>query len=122
MNWNQLTTDTQLDELRNESHHQAILIFKHSTTCSISRTALSRLERNWNENEMKEVKPYFLDLLSYRRISNNISDQFAVEHESPQILLIKNGESIFDRSHLEIDYNSVKSEIEKGFQTPASRN
>lgn len=113
MKWNELTDTAHLEELKRESHQQTILIFKHSTTCSISRTALSRLERNWNENEMMKVKPYFLDLLSYRRISNSISDQFSIEHESPQILLIRNGQSVYDRSHLDIDYKRVKSEIDK---------
>lgn len=113
MKWNELTDTSHLEELKRESHQQTILIFKHSTTCSISRTALSRLERNWNENEMMKVKPYFLDLLSYRRISNSISDQFSIEHESPQLLLIRNGQSIYDRSHLDIDYKRVKSEIDK---------
>ena len=113
MNWNELTDAKHLEELTKESHQLPVLIFKHSTSCSISRTALGRFERNWNENEMKEVKPYFLDLLSYRQISNRISDQFSVEHESPQILLIKNGQSIYDCSHFEIDYKSVKSEIDK---------
>lgn len=111
MNWNELTEAKQLEELTKESHQHPILIFKHSTSCSISRTALSRFERNWDENEMKEVKPYFLDLLSYRKISNSVSGQFSVDHESPQILLIKNGESIYDRSHLDIDYKNFKSEL-----------
>ena len=113
MNWNKLTELDQLTALAKESHQQPILIFKHSTSCSISRTALGRLERNWNESEMKNVKPYFLDLLSYRKISTTISNQFSVEHESQQLLIIKNGESIYDRSHLEIDYSSVKSELSK---------
>jgi bacillithiol system protein YtxJ len=113
MNWNELTDAKHLEQLTKESHQQPIIIFKHSTSCSISRTALTRFERNWDEHEMKEVKPYFLDLLSYRKISNTISDQFSIEHESPQLLLIRNGSSIYDRSHFDIDYKSVKSEIER---------
>jgi bacillithiol system protein YtxJ len=113
MKWNELRETKQLQDLTTESHQQPILIFKHSTSCSISRAALGRFERSWNENEMKDVKPYFLDLLSYRTISKNIEDQFLVEHESPQILLIRNGESVYNRSHLDIDYKSVRSEVEK---------
>lgn len=113
MNWNELKDAKQLENLIIESHQQPILIFKHSTSCSISRAALGRLERNWNENEMKEVKPYFLDLLSYRTISSKIAEQFSVQHESPQLLLIRNGESVYDRSHLDIDYKNAKSQIEK---------
>jgi len=113
MNWNELKEAKQLQDLITESHKQPILIFKHSTSCSISKAALGRLERSWNENEMKDVKPYFLDLLSYRTISKNIADQFLVEHESPQVLLIRNGESVYDCSHFGIEYKNVKSEIEK---------
>ena len=113
MNWNELKEAKQLKDLAIESHKQPILIFKHSTSCSISSAALRRLERNWNENEMKDVKLYFLDLLSYRAISKNIEDQFLVEHESPQILLIRNGQSVYHRSHFDIDYKNVRSEIEK---------
>ncbi|MBK5280052.1 MAG: bacillithiol system redox-active protein YtxJ [Bacteroidia bacterium] len=113
MNWNELSDAKQLEELTTQSHQQPVLIFKHSSSCSISKTALGRLERNWNEGEMKKVKPYFLDLLSYRTISNEIVNQFFVEHESPQILIIRNGKSVYDRSHFDIDYKSVRSEIEK---------
>ena len=111
MNWSELTDTAHIDELTKESHQKHVLIFKHSTRCSISQTALGRLERNWDEKEMEDVKPYFLDLLSYRKLSHHIADQFEVEHESPQILLIKNGQAIYDRSHLDIDYHSVKSEL-----------
>jgi bacillithiol system protein YtxJ len=113
MNWNELKEARQVQDLTIESHKQPVLIFKHSTSCSISSAALRRLERNWNENEMKDVKLYILDLLSYRTISKSIADQFLVEHESPQILLIRNGESVYNRSHLDIDYKNVRSEVEK---------
>lgn len=113
INWNELTEAGQLQALLLDSHTQPVLIFKHSTSCSISKAALSRLERNWNEAEMKDVKLYFLDLLSHRSISNKIAEQFLVDHQSPQVLLIRKGESVYDRSHFDIDYKEVKSELEK---------
>ena len=113
INWTELTEAGQLQTLLLDSHKQPVLIFKHSTSCSISKTALSRLERNWNETEMKNVKSYFLDLLSHRNISNKIAEQFLVEHQSPQVLLIRNGESVYDKSHFDIDYTNVKFELEK---------
>lgn len=111
MNWIKLNEVKQLTEIREQSNNKAILIFKHSTRCSISRTALDRLERNWKSEEMKHITPYFLDLLSHREISNQIAGQFGIEHESPQLLVIKNGEVIYDRSHFEIDYASLPKEI-----------
>ena len=69
MNWITLKSPDQLEALRAESKNQPVIIFKHSTRCSVSQTALSRLERNWKDEEMTSVKSYYLDLLSYREIS-----------------------------------------------------
>jgi bacillithiol system protein YtxJ len=109
MKWNQLKAVDQLDEIKKESAQQNVLIFKHSTRCNISRATLDRLERKWNEQEMENVKPYFLDLLNHRDVSSSIVEQFRVEHESPQVLLIKKGEAVFDRSHFSIDYDEIKA-------------
>jgi bacillithiol system protein YtxJ len=111
MNWNELTRLEQLDKALEESHQQSVIIFKHSTSCSISRTMLNRIERNWNAQEMVRVKPYYLDLLAYRSISNKIADQLNTEHQSPQVLVIKNGKTSYDCSHFEIDYNRLKEVI-----------
>ncbi len=108
MNWIELKNQDQLDMLQAESKNQPVLIFKHSTTCSISQTALARLERNWNEVEMTSVKPYYLDLLCYRNISNKIAGMFDVEHQSPQVIMLKAGEVVFHKSHFEINIASIK--------------
>jgi bacillithiol system protein YtxJ len=107
MNWNKLQDSAQLQHIKEESAQQTVLIFKHSTTCSISRATLDRLERNWKEEEMKNLKPYYLDLLSFRSISNEIAHTFDVQHESPQVLVIKNGAVIYHNSHFGIDYKSL---------------
>ncbi len=113
MNWIELKTLTQLEKLREESKEKTALIFKHSTSCSISRTALSRLERNWNEQELPQIMPYYLDLLAFRPVSNSIAESFEVEHQSPQVLIIRNGKSVYNRSHFDIDYRSIKASLEK---------
>lgn len=107
MNWNALNQLTQLDSIKEESKNQPVLIYKHSTSCSISRATLDRLERNWKDTETGSLKPYILDLLSYRTISNEIVTAFQVEHESPQVLIIKNGEVVYHTSHFGIDYKSL---------------
>jgi len=114
MNWINLETENQLNDIQLKSHQQPVLIFKHSTRCSVSRTALDRLERNWNPDEMREIQPYFLDLIANRNISNLIAEDFHVEHQSPQVLLIRNGKSVYDRSHFDIDFKSIKQEIKVG--------
>jgi len=109
MNWNRLDNINTLDEIIQESKDTPVVIFKHSTSCSISAMALNRLERSWNETEMEAVKIYYLDLIAYRDISHAVADKFGVTHQSPQVLLIKNGECVYDDSHMGISYQSLKA-------------
>jgi bacillithiol system protein YtxJ len=96
MNWLALNHSEQLSSLVEHSFKQDQVIFKHSTRCSISILAKNRLEKfTGSEN----LTFYYLDLLNYRALSNEIADRFNVEHASPQILLIRNGECIYDESH-----------------------
>ena len=110
MNWNHLTELSQLDQLTEESKSSPILIFKHSRSCSISGTTLNRLERNWTLDASAKV--YFLDLLAYRNISNAIAEKFDVQHESPQVLIIENGKSVYDRSHFDINFGDIKTQLQ----------
>ncbi len=96
MNWHNLNTIEQLDLIQEASFTKPQVIFKHSTTCSISNMAFSRFER---AEAPETVDFHYLDLLNYRSISNAIAEKFQVHHESPQVLLIKNGACIYDESH-----------------------
>ena len=109
MDWISLKDSTQLDQILAESTKQPVLIYKHSTRCNISRSALDRLERKWDAAAAGNLRRYFLDLLSYRDISNRIADMFEVEHQSPQILVISNGKSVLDLSHYDIDFDAIRS-------------
>jgi len=104
MNWELLTEEAQLQTIIQQSHQQPVVIFKHSTRCSISAMAKNRLER---VSAPDTVLFYYLDLIRYRSISNKIAEMFQVYHESPQVLLIKNGECIYDESHGGIDMNEI---------------
>jgi bacillithiol system protein YtxJ len=106
--WQQLTQAEMLKEVIEASQNQKVLLFKHSTRCSISASALNRLERTWNQEEMTHLKPYFLDLIQYRNISNQIAQDFGVEHQSPQVIIISEGKAIYDNSHMGIDYTEIK--------------
>ncbi|MCU0471076.1 MAG: bacillithiol system redox-active protein YtxJ [Arcicella sp.] len=108
MNWNTLTEINQLQTIKEESYNYPVLILKHSTTCSISSTALNRLERNWKQEKVGDLKPYYLDLLRYRPISNEIANLFKVEHQSPQVLIIQNGDCIYDASHFDISFGELE--------------
>lgn len=107
INWIQLINLGQLEEINRKSNNELSVIFKHSTRCHISKTVLKNFENNFKEND--KIKFYYLDLLEYRTISNAISEQLKVEHQSPQIIVIKNGKCIFHESHENID----ASELEK---------
>ena len=106
MHWNELTSMDQLELLEIQSQIQPVLIFKHSTRCSISRFALKLFE---NEFDLQDkIAPYFLDLLNHRDISNEIALHFKVQHQSPQILLLKNRAVVYDTSHENIDATELK--------------
>jgi len=107
-NWLTLNEAQQLDDIVALSHDVPCLIFKHSTRCPISSAAKHRIEGSWEFSDT-EIMPYYLDLIRYRSISDQIATQFEVYHESPQVLLIKNGECIYDESHLDINVEDLKA-------------
>jgi bacillithiol system protein YtxJ len=104
MDWKLLRDENELEEIVKKSEARPQVIFKHSTRCSISSVAKGRLERS-------QVPPgidfYYLDLISYRSISNKVAQRFNIHHESPQILIIKNGECIYDESHMSINMGDI---------------
>jgi bacillithiol system protein YtxJ len=104
--WTPLTNLGQLNEIIDLSTEKPIAIFKHSTRCSISRMALKQFE---NEFDLQDkIAIYFLDLLNYREVSNEIANRFNVMHQSPQILLIKDGKAIYHDSHSDIEAENLK--------------
>ncbi len=99
MNWNYITSIENLNQLHEVSNTKSILIFKHSTACNISSMVLNRIESKWKNEYSESIIPYYLDLISYKSISNEISNRYQVIHESPQVLIIRNGISVYDESH-----------------------
>ncbi|QJD96799.1 bacillithiol system redox-active protein YtxJ [Mucilaginibacter robiniae] len=96
MNWIALNSANQLDGIKQQTGYS--IIFKHSTRCSISMMAKRRFELDWDKLPA-DLPLYFLDLIKNRDLSNQIAQEFHVHHESPQMLLIKDGECILDQSH-----------------------
>ncbi len=111
LQWNTLEDIGQLDQLIDESGHKLVLIFKHSTTCSISRMAFKNFENEFDNT--LEIEIYYLDLLNFRNISNEIASRFAVMHQSPQVLLIQNGVAIYNASHENIRAEDLKNFVFK---------
>lgn len=112
MNWLPLESLESLDEVIQQSSDnslQAIIIFKHSTRCSISAMAKSRFEREWSDSS--QIPVYYLDLLKHRDISDAIAEKLSVKHESPQALVIKNGKSVYYASHTSISGKEILKHI-----------
>ena len=93
-----IQSKADLEGLLKKSFIRPQLIFKHSTRCSISRYVLSDFIAYYTFSS-DELESHYLDLLNYREISNQIADQLEVAHQSPQILLIKNGKAVVHASH-----------------------
>lgn len=108
--WQQLQSIDQLDIIVKESQTKPVAIFKHSTRCGVSRGVLKSFERSYDlPND--GLKLYFLDLLANRDISNEIATRFKVHHESPQMIVLKNGEVVYHDSHYSIDPSVLKKYI-----------
>jgi bacillithiol system protein YtxJ len=99
MNWIPLQTESQLEDIKAKSANRHQLIFKHSTRCSTSAVVKGRLER---AEKPEAIDFYYLDLINNRPMSNKVADLFQIDHESPQVLLIRDGQCIYDESHMGI--------------------
>jgi monothiol bacilliredoxin len=96
--WIDLNSIDQLNIIEDKSMIKLQVIFKHSTRCGISRMVLNQFEDTYNLTE-DDLDLYFLDLINYREVSNEVGYKFQVLHESPQLLVIKNGAVVAHDSH-----------------------
>jgi bacillithiol system protein YtxJ len=101
----------KLQEIIRESFSQTIFIFKHSTWCNVSSLVKMRLEENWSREFMTDTEIYLLDVFKHRDLSNEVASLFQVHHESPQILLIQDGECFHDASHFDITVEEIREVI-----------
>ncbi len=108
--WQDLLSTEQVDQAVQNSAHKAVVFFKHSTRCSISTMAKKRLE-SLDSSELSKADFYYLDLIAHRDVSNYIAEKLHVYHESPQIIVVKNGECTYDASHMEISSRDLIQEV-----------
>jgi bacillithiol system protein YtxJ len=108
MNWIQLETLEQLRLLSEASFQEPQIIFKHSTRCSISGMVFNRLNK---EEKPAHTDFYYLDLIAHRDVSNEIAQHFHVTHQSPQVLIIKNGECVYNESHHAIMMDEIVEQL-----------
>lgn len=109
--WNTLQTLSDLDVIVAKSKENPCVIYKHSTTCPVNHAAKSRLESGWDIIP-PQVELYYLDLLTYRDVSNAVAEKFGIKHQSPQVLLIIDGQCVYDESHFEITPQLLAKEID----------
>ncbi len=112
MNWIEITSDLDLNQLVDNSNRAryGVAIFKHSTRCSISNLVKLRLSASWNFGDQLPI--YYLDLLKHRDLSDLIEEKFDIRHESPQLIIIKDGSLIFNASHFEISVKKILKDLE----------
>ncbi|EJL75927.1 bacillithiol system redox-active protein YtxJ [Chryseobacterium populi] len=106
--WKKIESEADLAKAIENSFHHKIAIFKHSTSCFISKTVLRNFEKEVNNSDEK-VDFYFLDLLAYRPLSNKIAADFGIRHESPQLIVIENGKAVSNASHQHISLSQIVS-------------
>ncbi len=104
MGWITLDSEEQLEAIDQKSFEKPQLIFKHSTRCSISSVIKNRL---YKKELPGQIDFYYLDLIDNRSVSNKVASHYGIEHESPQVLLIKDGKCIFDESHSAIYMDDI---------------
>ena len=110
INFIELNNITQLQEITNQSYNKLQIIFKHSTTCGVSSVSLNRF--NNSENPV-DADYYLLDIRKHRDVSSAVAETFKVKHESPQVLVIKDGECIYNESHFGIDMEEIAAAATK---------
>ena len=108
--WKVLNDLIQLDQIKADSYHKPVVLFKHSIRCGTSSKMIHQLENPWDVST-EDLDFYYLDLINYRAISNEIADQFGVAHQSPQIIIQKDGKAIYDTSHHMISVDGIRSAI-----------
>jgi bacillithiol system protein YtxJ len=112
LQWNYLQSTEDLDAAENISKEKTVILFKHSTRCSVSRFVLKQFENTYAiDSDFAEL--YFLDLIEYRAISDEIAIRFGVTHQSPQMIVLKDGIQVYNSSHESIDANSLEQFIQQ---------
>lgn len=111
INWLPLHSTTDIEQLLEESKNNTVIVFKHSTRCPISAMVKNTFEQDWDLEEHQAPSVYLLHVIEDRPASNSIAQQLGVDHQSPQLLLIKDGLCVYDTSHNNISVEGVKQHI-----------
>lgn len=99
--------------VRDESKKKPVFVFKHSTECPISAGAAYRTNV-WLKKAHKDApKIYFVKVIERRPVSQKIEAEVEVKHESPQLLLLKDGKSVWNTSHEAITSEAIDGAVKQ---------
>jgi bacillithiol system protein YtxJ len=106
-------TDTKaFEEMADRSKERPVVIFKHSLTCAISAGAYDQMAEFEGEVALIEVQ-------RAPELSTEIENRLGVEHESPQVIVLRNGQVVWNASHFKITAAAVATAVrEAGVSTP----
>lgn len=104
--WKIIFSESDWEAAIKESFVRTVVVFKHSTRCFISKTVLKNFEKEISTTD-RDISFYFLDLLAHRAISDKIAEEMNVPHQSPQIIVLRNGKAVNSASHQSISLSIV---------------
>ncbi|NIJ54330.1 bacillithiol system redox-active protein YtxJ [Dyadobacter arcticus] len=107
MNWVTINSEEEVESIYNSADYS--IIYKHSPRCMTSLMAYRQLKNDVNAVQHLDMPLYIVDVISNRRESMAIASNFQVQHQSPQILVVKNGECLYDASHEAISLKQTLS-------------
>lgn len=104
-----LSTPDQFDALLAASADHPVVIFKHSPTCGTSAMAYDELS-DLLEGDGADV--HLLDVLRSRPLSQAVAARLGVRHESPQVLILKDGAVRWQGSHYRVTADAVRKALQ----------
>ncbi len=111
--WHAIESESDISQMIADSHHQPVAVFKHSSRCGISHSVMSDLVRD-SEKAPNNTQMYFLDLLQYRSLSQKVAEDLNVAHQSPQLIILSEGEVVRHASHHAIRWSDMTADIPSG--------
>ncbi|HSK73725.1 MAG TPA: bacillithiol system redox-active protein YtxJ [Pyrinomonadaceae bacterium] len=103
-NFIEINSTEELNEVFEESGRKPVVLFKHSLTCPISAGVYGEISR-------VEADIYLVVMQMARNVSNEIASRTGIRHESPQAIVLKNGEPVYHASHYDVSAEEVSSKL-----------
>jgi len=110
--WQEITTVQEWQQLLEKSNEKQIIMFKHSTTCPVSASALEEYDEYLSKQPNSDVDYYLVKVIESRPVSNQIAEDLNVKHASPQIILFKDQKSIWNTSHWSITTKHITAVLD----------